>query len=435
MLPQRFAVRHGDNSMNSPFRWCMALAVLLASWSTQIMAQEDESVEDDGGSYVLTEPFQFTEPDAGVRFIADVLIWTRTNSGNSGPVIGGPESFTFSPLSNSYVGGYRLGAAWLIDPNYEVEGVWTSFSDWTANSGGVLSRAIAFNGGQASPLVDPSGNANFINTGTFFRPVFDAAMDPLANPAIQNYAFLNGGSTFAMTSTSTLHDAQVNFKTRRSAVQRFSYGLGYRNINLSESSTVGISGVFGTSDLPAGGNTHNTLSDAALTAHGLTLLSGAADGWTNGPGTPTTLTLMWNGATTNQLNGAQGTIDANLWQRGLFTLEGLVRAGVFMNHISGAVREVYSGGGADNSVYGRSLTDSRDVVAFASNLGLNGVFAVSNHVKLRAGYELMFLTNAALSGNQQSGVTYNSLGTANYSVQGGSTVIFHGARAGVEVVW
>jgi len=425
----------GDDAMKSPVVWYVFLMGLLVSWTVAIGQEDEAETEDSVLDCESIEPYLFVEPDAGFRFQADVLAWTRTNPGGSGPVIGGPETFSLGPLSNSYTGGYRLSGGWLIDPNYEAEAVWTSFNDWTANGGGVLSRAISFNNGQASTLVDPSGNANFINTGTFFRPVYDAAIDPLANPAIQNYAYLKGGSTYTIYSNSTLNDFQANFKTRRSEVQRFSFGLGYRHIALNEGTTAAISGVFGTNDIPGGGTTNNVLSNDALRAHGLSLLSGAADGWTNNPANATTLVMLWNGNTTNQMNGVQATFDASLLQKRFFTLEGVVRTGIFYNEISGSVHEVYTAGGADDSVYGRTLSDSRDVFSFASNLGLNGVFQVTNHLRLRAGYELMFLTNTALSADQQAGVTYNSLGVASYHVQGGSTVVFHGARAGLEYIW
>jgi hypothetical protein len=418
--------------MKSPFGWCVIAAGLLTSWTAVAVAQTGFT---DDGSYQLSEPFSGPEPDAGFRVQADALLWTRSDSGSSAPVIGGPQTFALNGLSNNYVGGYRIGGAWLIDPNYEVEGVWTSFADWTASGGGVLSRAVAFNGGTASPLVDPSGNANFINRGTYFRPVFDAAMDPLANPAIQNYDFLKGGSTYSLYSTSKLYDVQANFKTRRSAGQWLSYGVGYRNIRLTEGTTAEVSGVFGTNDIPGGGFTHNTLANDALTAHGLSLISGAGNGWTNTPGSTTTLALLWNGTTTNQLNGLQGTVDAALFERGFFTLEGVLRGGLFYNRITGTVREVYAGGGADNSVYGRTFTDQKDAVSFAGNIGLNGLFRLNNNIQFRTGYELMFLTNTAESGKQQSGISYNSLGTASYSVQTGGSVVFHGLRAGVEVVW
>lgn len=421
--------------MKSPLRCCVVMAGFLC-WASLAVAQN--AVVSDASNYNLADPISFAEPDAGFRFMADALIWARTTPGNGLPVIAGPQSFSFNSLSGSsnYVGGYRLGGAWLIDPNYEVEGVWTSFANWNSSSSGVLTRAVAFNGGVNSPLVDPGGTANAINTGTYFRPIFDAAMDPLANPAIQNYAFLRPGSTFALFSTSTLYDVQANFKTRRSAYNPYSFGIGYRNIRLSEGAATQISGVFGTNDLPAGGTTFNILQNDALTAHGLTILNGAADGFTNNlVGPPTTLSLLWNGSATNQLNGFQGTFDGSFFERGIFALETVVRAGVFFNHITGSVREVYAAGGADNSVYGRSFSDDKDVVSFAGNFGLNALFSFSQHVKFRTGYELMLLTNVASAANQQGGIAYNSLGMATYSVQGGSTVLFHGFRAGLEFVW
>lgn len=416
--------------MKLSFGWCAVAASVMALGASGAQGQ---SVDD--GRYTLSDPFVSVEPEQGVRFQADALIWSRNNSGNAGPIISGPDTFSLNPLSNGYVGGYRVGGSWLIDQNYEFEGVWTWFSDWTSNASGVLGHAIAFNGGTSSTLVDPSGTANAVNAGTYFRSIHDAAMDPLANPTIQNYAFLKKGATATLFSDSQLYDVQANFKTRISAEQPFSFGVGYRNIRLVEETGADISGQFGTNDIPGGGNTHNILTDSALTAHGVSHLGGAADGFTNTLGSPTQLSLLWNGATANQLNGVQGTCDAWLLQRGIFTLEGVFRAGVFYNRMSGTVRETYAASGGDNSVYGRILSDQRDVVSFASNIGVNGLFQIYRNCRFRAGYEVMFLTNAAQSGNQQSGVSLNSLGVASYSVQGGSTVILHGARFGLEVLW
>lgn len=417
--------------MKSPFGWCLIAAFFVAPWSGLAEAQNDDS------SSELSDPFIPTEPATGLRFQADALIWTRNSQRSNLPIIGGPETFSLNGLNNySYTGGYRIGLGYLIDPNYEAEVVWTQFSDWTGNGAGVLTRAVAFNGGQASTLVDPTGNANFINTSTYFRPIYDAASDPLSNPAIQNYDFLKAGGQYAMHSQSNLYDIQANFKTRRSVDQPFSFGVGYRNIHLGDNADAVVSGTFGTSDLPAGGTTHNVLTDQALVDHGLTLISGAADGFTNNPAGPaTTLSMLWNGSTQNQLNGVQGTADATLLEKGPLSLEGVLRTGLFYNQMTGTVREVYAAGGADNSVYGRTLTDRRDTVSFASNIGLNGVIQIGNRVRIRTGYEAMFLTNTAVAANQQQGVVYNSLGQASYSIRGGSAVILHGARIGLEVVW
>jgi len=411
------------------------MAGLSFAWAAGMgLAQDAGPVPYEDSGYGFSESY-IDGPESGFRFQADGLLWSRTDVSSSGSIIAGPQAFSLNELSNGYVGGYRLGAAWLIDPNYEAEAVWTSFADWNATATGVLTRSIAFNGGTTSALVDPSLNANFINRGTYFRPVFDAAMDPLANPAITNYAFLQGGSTYTLYSTSELADLQVNLKTRRTLYERLSVGLGYRNIRFEESATALIAGDFGTNDLPGGGNTFNILTDAALTGNGLSLVSGAPDGWTNDPADLTTLSLQWTGAVTNQLNGFQGSLDGSLVEWGRLSLEGLLRVGLFYNRITGRVQEVYAGGGGDNSVYGRIFEDERDVVAFASNIGLNAVFQWNDHVRFRTGYELMFLTNVALSGEQQAGITYNSLGDASYSVQGDSSVVFHGLRAGIELVW
>ena len=417
--------------MKSPFGWCLILAGLMANENGIAVAQINAP------SFGLSDPITILEPETGFRFQADALAWTRNSPHNGSPVISGPESFSQNGIGNNgYVGGYRLGVGYLIDPNYEVEAVWTQFSNWNANGGGVLSHAIAFNGGQADPLVDPTGNANFINTGTYFRSLFDAASDTLGNPPLKNYAFLNPGSTYAMHTSSNLSDFQANFKTRRSESQRFSFGVGYRNIRLGDNAAVVVTGTFGTNDIPGGGTTNNNLTDQALTSHGLTLISGPADGFTNPGALPaTTLAMAWNGTAQNQMNGLQGTMDATLAEWGIFTLEGLARAGLFYNQITGHVQEVYAASGADESVYGRTLIDKRDVLSFGGNLGLNGVFQLGSRVKLRTGYEAMVVTNTATAADQQQGLTYNSLGQASYAVKGGSTVILHGARIGLEFVW
>lgn len=421
--------------MKSPFRWSMFAAGLAVAWASCGHAQDvspGEPVVESG--YEFTEPYA-NEPESGVRFQADALIWSRTDPSTTNSIIGGPGAFSLNGLSNGYVGGYRLEAAWLIDPNYEAEAVWTSFADWNATQTGYLTRAISFNGGTTSALVDPSLHSNFINRNTFFRPLFDAAMDPLANPAITNYAFLRGGSAYTLYSNSELADIQANFKSRRTLYERLSVGVGYRNIRLEESVTAAITGDFGTNDLPGGGNTFNILTDEALTGHGLTLVSGAADGWTNDPADLTTLAMQWTGTASNQLNGFQGTLDGSLAEWGRLSLEGLLRVGIFYNRMTGQVQEIYAGGGGDNSVYGRKFSDEKDGVSFGSNLGLNAVFAWNDNLRLRTGYELMFLTNVALSGQQQDGLAYNNLGVASYSVQDGSSVVFHGLRLGVELVW
>ena len=60
---------------------------------------------------------------------------------------------------------------------------------------------------------------------------------------------------------------------------------------------------------------------------------------------------------------------------------------------------------------------------------------LAERVRIRTGYEVMFLTNVALGPSQQQGLTYDGLGNASYAVQGNDTVILNGFNAGLELDW
>ena len=423
--------------MKSPIALSLAALCLLCAWlpgaNAQQMKPVDEPAEDAGDYFVMSER------DSGFWLSADALLWRRNNTGGGGSIIGGPEALRFGDDSFHFEGGYRLGVGWLIDPNYEVEGFWTQFGGWTANSSGILTRAISFDGGQASLLVDPTGNANFVNTTTFFRPLFDAATDSLggtANDETTEFEFMRPGSVYTLRRSSDLSDGQVNFKTRRTQGRRFSFGLGYRHITLAEAALVGITGTFDAFDVDgdeAGVNGPNDqLSDQALTAHGLTLTSGA--GGFNDPSLGGgAFTMLWSGATGNQLNGLQGVLDGSIFARGRFALDGNLRAGVFLNRVRGTVVEQYSQSGG--SVYGRSFTDEADRASFAANVGLSSSVRLAERFYFRTGYEVMCVTNVGMAPTQQQGIVYDGLGNATYSVQTGDTLILHGLRAGFEYQW
>ena len=63
------------------------------------------------------------------------------------------------------------------------------------------------------------------------------------------------------------------------------------------------------------------------------------------------------------------------------------------------------------------------------------ILRISERIKLRSGYEAMFLTNTALGPSQQQGLVYDALGNPTYSVQASDTLILHGLRAGIEMEW
>ena len=421
--------------MKSPFTWSLVVFSLLCAWVPGAMAQPAEPAVEADDYFILSER------DSGYWLSADALLWKRNNSGGGGNIIGGPEALSFGNASFHHEGGYRLGAGWLIDPNYEIEGYWTQFGGWNASSSGVLLHAISYDGGEANSLVDPLSDGNFVNTTTFFRPLFDAATDSLGGPPNPNdetteFEFMQPGSVYTLQRSSEMSDGQVNFKTRRTQGRRFSFGLGYRHISLSEVAQVGITGTFDAFDVDgdeAGVDDPNDqLSNEALTAHGLTLSSGGGgfDDPSLGGGD---FTMLWSGNANNRLNGLQGVLDGSIFERGRFSLDGNLRAGVFLNQAHGSIVERYSQTGG--SVYGRSFTDEADRASFAGNIGLSGSVRLAERFHFRTGYEVMCVTNVGMAPSQQQGVVYDALGNAAYSVQTGDTIILQGLRVGFDFQW
>ncbi len=419
--------------MKSPFAFSLVALYLLGAWIPGAKAQQMEPVPEAGDYFMLSER------ESGFWLSAEALLWKRNNSGGGGNIIGGPEALRFGADSFHFEGGYRLGAGWLIDPNYEVEGIWTQFGAWNSSGSGVLTRAISFDGGEASLLVDPTGDANFVNTTTYFRPLFDAATDSLggtANDETTEFEFMQPGSTYTLSRSSKLSDGQLNFKTRRTQGRRFSFGLGYRHIRLSESALVGITGTFDAFDVDGDETVvdgpNDQLSDEALTAHGLTLLGGGGS-FVDPSLAGGAFTMLWNGAAGNQLNGLQGVLDGSIFESDRFALDGNLRAGVFLNRVHGTIVERYSQLGG--SVYDRTFADESDRASFVANVGLSGSVRLAERFFFRTGYEVMFVTNVGMAPSQQQGIVYNALGTASYSVQTDDSVVLHGLRAGFEYQW
>ncbi|MEK6261212.1 MAG: hypothetical protein AABP62_21640 [Planctomycetota bacterium] len=421
--------------MKLPFALSLVALSLLCASVPSAKAQHVESTVPPDDYFIMSER------ESGFWLSADALLWKRNNPGGGSNIIGGPEALNFSDGKFQFEGGYRLGLGWLIDPNYEVEGVWTQYGRWSATNTGVLTRGISFDGGQASLIVDPTGNANFVNTSTFFRPLFDAAtyipsVLPNPNDETTEFEFMQPGLAYTLRRSSDMSDGQVNFKTRRTEGRRFSFGLGYRHISLSEAAVVGITGTFDAFDIDgdeAGVDGPNDqLSDEALSAQDLALLSGGG-----GFNDPTlgggAFTMLWAGATDNQLNGLQGVLDGSIFERGRFALDGNLRAGLYLNRVRGTVVEQYSQAGG--SVYGRSFADDTDRASFAANVGLSGSIRLAEQFYFRTGYEVMFVTNVGMAPTQQQGVVYDALGNASYSVQTGDTIVLHGLRAGFEYQW
>ena len=138
---------------------------------------------------------------------------------------------------------------------------------------------------------------------------------------------------------------------------------------------------------------------------------------------PTPLAPFWNTDTKNNLYGFQIGADGIIWDCGCFSVDGLVKAGVFGNHAE-QTTGVNSGGTL-------GLFDaSTNHTAFLGEVGLQCKYQVTCSLTLRAGYEAVWLQGVALAPAQIDGKQCY-YGTRLASIAN-SGVFYHGATAGFE---
>ncbi|MGA2065737.1 MAG: BBP7 family outer membrane beta-barrel protein [Thermoguttaceae bacterium] len=139
---------------------------------------------------------------------------------------------------------------------------------------------------------------------------------------------------------------------------------------------------------------------------------------------------FWNGTTTNNLYGCQIGADAKILERGRFSIDGLAKAGIFDNDAeqTTAVSVIHK------SVY--SASASTNHAAFVGETGLQCEYRVTEHLSLRAGYEVLWLEGVALAPGQIQ-ETYVATKWHDSSVRAlgincNSGAFYHGATAGLE---
>ena len=139
---------------------------------------------------------------------------------------------------------------------------------------------------------------------------------------------------------------------------------------------------------------------------------------------------FWSGWTTNNLYGFQIGADGKVLERGRFSIDGLVKAGIFDNDAeqTTAVSVIHK------SVYSASYSTNH--AAFVGETGLQCKYRVTNSLLLKAGYEVIWLDGVALA-PEQIPETYTTTHWHNSSVQAlgincSSGAFYHGATAGLE---
>ena len=137
---------------------------------------------------------------------------------------------------------------------------------------------------------------------------------------------------------------------------------------------------------------------------------------------------FWDTTTTNNLYGLQVGSDWKLWERGRFSIDGLVKAGIYDDNaeettgVSVIFKQV------------RQASTSTNHAAFVGETGLQCKYQVSERLLLKAGYEAIWLEGVALAPGQiqETCCTLAPMSVQALGVNCNSGVFYHGATAGLE---
>ena len=142
---------------------------------------------------------------------------------------------------------------------------------------------------------------------------------------------------------------------------------------------------------------------------------------------PTT-TDLYSVDTNNQLYGFQVGANAQVLNcGGRFHVDGLFRTGVFSNNAEQTTHSPL-GNVIPESV--PSLTAGATQTAFLGELGLRGVYQLTNSIGIYGGYSAIWVDGLALAPAQVSAT--NLFGTPSASINTTDAVFFHGATVGLQ---
>ena len=144
-------------------------------------------------------------------------------------------------------------------------------------------------------------------------------------------------------------------------------------------------------------------------------------GWTPAGNYPP----FWNTSTTNNLYGVQIGVDGKMLEFGRFSVDGLIKAGLFDNHA-----EQSTGVSMQKVVYPSQATTNH--AAFVSEAGLQLKYQLIKGLALKAGYEALWLDGVALAPGQIQETSTTPSSVRALGVNCGSNVLFQGATAGLE---
>jgi len=140
---------------------------------------------------------------------------------------------------------------------------------------------------------------------------------------------------------------------------------------------------------------------------------------------PDTEVGIYDTTTDNRLFGLQLGGEAALWDCGRLRIDNIVKAGVYLNDC-----------GAQDTVLDDSATgvfpasDAEGQVSFLGEVGLYGVYRLTDNLSIRAGYQVMWIQGVALATDQMAVTDF----VAEDGIDVGGGLFYHGGMAGVEFV-
>ncbi|MGA9822329.1 MAG: BBP7 family outer membrane beta-barrel protein [Desulfobaccales bacterium] len=134
---------------------------------------------------------------------------------------------------------------------------------------------------------------------------------------------------------------------------------------------------------------------------------------------------FWNTGTANNLFGLQIGADGKIWGRGAFSINGLIKAGAYVNYAQEST-------GVSIFKVVRPTYTSTDHPAFVGEIGLTCKYQVNKVLALKVGYEALWLEGVALAPGQIQETYLTPPDTEHALGVKTSGVFFHGATAGLE---
>jgi hypothetical protein len=140
--------------------------------------------------------------------------------------------------------------------------------------------------------------------------------------------------------------------------------------------------------------------------------------------------VEFGSTTRNKLYGFQLGADAILWQNCCngFRIDGFAKAGIYGNDASATTG---FGVVSANNVQVQTLSAAAGNTAFLGELGVMGVYPLTEHMNLRAGYQMLWVSGVALADDAFIASADPNAPFINTS----SDVFYHGANVGLEIAW